>query len=174
MWVGKCFGKPALEAIKQEAVICSGSTLGTAWGWSVFCWVVVAAYSVLYCWCLYVVVVVKPCTVRVSLDWNVQTTKLIASYNYFSSRVTGSYLAVSYYVRTMLASMDTVKCWLKGMPGVLCVLNVLVVFVWLLMRDYVIWCSPVDYWCGLFSVSSLHRHRVRPRLPVAPLLQRKV
>ena len=56
MWVGKCFGKPALEAIKEKAVICSGSTLG-------------------------------------------------------------SFLAVSYYVRTMLASMDTVKCWLKGIES---------------------------------------------------------
>jgi len=56
MWVGKCFGKPALEAVKEKAVICSGSTLG-------------------------------------------------------------SFLAVSYYVRTMLASMDTVKCWLKGIES---------------------------------------------------------
>ena len=29
LWVGRCFGKPALEALKKEAVICSGSTLGS-------------------------------------------------------------------------------------------------------------------------------------------------
>jgi hypothetical protein len=52
-WIKTCFGKPALEALRKEAVICSGSTLG-------------------------------------------------------------SYPAVKHYVRTMLQSMDTVKCWLKG------------------------------------------------------------
>jgi hypothetical protein len=55
-WIKTCFGKPALDALRQEAVICSGSTLG-------------------------------------------------------------SYPAVKHYVRTMLTSMDTVKCWLKGIES---------------------------------------------------------
>lgn len=55
-WIKTCFGKPALQALKKEAVICSGSTLG-------------------------------------------------------------SYPAVHHYVRTMLSSMDTVKCWLKGIES---------------------------------------------------------
>lgn len=55
-WIKTCFGKDALMALKKEAVICSGSTLG-------------------------------------------------------------SYPAVHYYVRTMLHSMDTVKCWLKGIES---------------------------------------------------------
>jgi hypothetical protein len=29
MWVEQCFGKPAKEALKNELVICSGSTLGS-------------------------------------------------------------------------------------------------------------------------------------------------
>ena len=56
LWVGRCFGKEALKKIKSEAVICSGSTLG-------------------------------------------------------------SYQSIHFYVRTMLASMDTVKCWLKGIES---------------------------------------------------------
>ena len=52
MWVEQCFGTPALENIKTEAVICSGSTMG-------------------------------------------------------------SYQSIYLYVKTMLKSMDTVKCWLK-------------------------------------------------------------
>lgn len=56
LWVGRCFGKPALEKIKHNPVLCSGSTLG-------------------------------------------------------------SYEAISYYVRTMLSSMDEVKCWLKGIES---------------------------------------------------------
>lgn len=55
-WIKTCFGKDALVALKKEAVICSGSTLG-------------------------------------------------------------SYPAVHHYVRTMLQSMDTVKCWLKGIES---------------------------------------------------------
>jgi len=55
-WIKTCFGKPALEALRKEAVICSGSTLG-------------------------------------------------------------SFPAVKHYVRTMLHSMDTVKCWLKGIES---------------------------------------------------------
>eukprot|EP01036_Dinobryon_divergens_P030362 gene30362-39595_t len=56
MWVSKCFGKPALPPLKEKAVVCSGSTLG-------------------------------------------------------------SYLAIHNYLRTMLQSMDTVKCWLKGIES---------------------------------------------------------
>jgi hypothetical protein len=56
LWVGRCFGKPALEKIQQNPVLCSGSTLG-------------------------------------------------------------SFTAISYYVRTMLSSMDEVKCWLKGIES---------------------------------------------------------
>lgn len=52
MWVSKCFGKQALPPLKEQAVVCSGSTLG-------------------------------------------------------------SYVAIHHYLRTMLQSMDTVKCWLK-------------------------------------------------------------
>jgi hypothetical protein len=55
-WIKTCFGKPALEALRKEAVICSGSTLG-------------------------------------------------------------SYPAVRHYVRTMLGSMDSVQCWLKGIES---------------------------------------------------------
>jgi hypothetical protein len=55
-WIKTCFGKDALVSLKKEAVICSGSTLG-------------------------------------------------------------SYPAVHHYVRTMLHSMDTVKCWLKGIES---------------------------------------------------------
>lgn len=55
-WIKTCFGKPALEALRHEAVICSGSTLG-------------------------------------------------------------SFPAIHNYVRTMLHSMDTVKCWLKGIES---------------------------------------------------------
>jgi hypothetical protein len=29
LWIARCFGKPALEDIKEKAVICSGSTLGS-------------------------------------------------------------------------------------------------------------------------------------------------
>jgi len=56
LWVGRCFGKPALEKIKKNPVLCSGSTLG-------------------------------------------------------------SFQAISFYVRTMLSSMDEVKCWLKGIES---------------------------------------------------------
>ena len=55
-WVETCFGKPALESIKKEAVICSGSTMG-------------------------------------------------------------SYQSIVFYVKTMLKSMDSVKCWLKGIES---------------------------------------------------------
>jgi hypothetical protein len=56
MWIKTCFGKEALQGLKDNAVICSGSTLG-------------------------------------------------------------SFPAVHHYVRTMLSSMDTVKCWLKGIES---------------------------------------------------------
>jgi hypothetical protein len=56
MWVGRCFSSQALKQIKDQAVICSGSTLG-------------------------------------------------------------SFAAIDLYVKTMLASMDTVKCWLKGIES---------------------------------------------------------
>jgi hypothetical protein len=56
LWVGKCFGKPALENLRDKPVLCSGSTLG-------------------------------------------------------------SYEGIMHYVRTMLHSMDTVKCWLKGIES---------------------------------------------------------
>ena len=56
MWVSKCFGKAALGPIRDQAVICSGSTLGSS-------------------------------------------------------------LAITHYLRTMLQSMDTVKCWLKGIES---------------------------------------------------------
>jgi hypothetical protein len=53
LWIGRCFGKPALKELKENPVLCSGSTLG-------------------------------------------------------------SYQAIDHYVSTMLKSMDSVKCWLKG------------------------------------------------------------
>jgi hypothetical protein len=56
LWIGRCFGKPALAELKNQPVLCSGSTLG-------------------------------------------------------------SFIAIKYYVRTMLRSMDTVKCWLKGIES---------------------------------------------------------
>ena len=56
MWVSRCFSKAALEKLKSEAVICSGSTLG-------------------------------------------------------------SFQAMEVYIPTMLHSMDTVKCWLKGIES---------------------------------------------------------
>ena len=55
-WVNACFGAEALEGIKKEAVICSGSTMG-------------------------------------------------------------SYQSIHFYVTTMLKSMDSVKCWLKGIES---------------------------------------------------------
>ena len=56
MWVERCFGTPALEHIQKEAVICSGSTMG-------------------------------------------------------------SYQSIYYYVKTMLKSMDAVKCWKQGIES---------------------------------------------------------
>ena len=56
LWIGRCFGRPALAALSPYPVLCSGSTLG-------------------------------------------------------------SYLGIKHYVRTMLTSMDTVKCWLKGIES---------------------------------------------------------
>lgn len=56
LWIGRCFGRPALAALSSYPVLCSGSTLG-------------------------------------------------------------SYLGIKHYVRTMLSSMDTVKCWLKGIES---------------------------------------------------------
>eukprot|EP01035_Chromulina_nebulosa_P019856 gene19856-25807_t len=56
LWVGRCFGKPALAALKQYPVLCSGSTFG-------------------------------------------------------------SYLAINHYIRTMLSSMDSIRCWLKGIES---------------------------------------------------------
>lgn len=56
MWVGRCFGKPALKEVEKNPVICSGSTLG-------------------------------------------------------------SYPAIHHYIRTMLASMDKIRCWLKGIES---------------------------------------------------------
>jgi len=56
LWVGRCFGKPALEQLKDQAVLCSGSTLG-------------------------------------------------------------SFQGIDHYVKTMLRSMDEVKCWLKGIES---------------------------------------------------------
>lgn len=34
-----------------------------------------------------------------------------------SGSTLGSYTAIDYYIRTMLRSMDTVKCWLKGIES---------------------------------------------------------
>lgn len=56
LWIGRCFGRFALAALKDYPVLCSGSTLG-------------------------------------------------------------SYLGIKHYTRTMLTSMDTVKCWLKGIES---------------------------------------------------------
>jgi len=56
LWIGRCFGKPATKALKDYAVICSGSTMG-------------------------------------------------------------SYIGIQFYVQTMLKSMDSVKCWLKGIES---------------------------------------------------------
>jgi hypothetical protein len=56
LWIGRCFGKEALRDLKKEAVICSGSTMG-------------------------------------------------------------SYQSVHFYIKTMLRSMDSVKCWLKGIES---------------------------------------------------------
>eukprot|EP00596_Hydrurales_sp_CCMP1899_P008817 CAMPEP_0119038748 /NCGR_PEP_ID=MMETSP1177-20130426/7850_1 /TAXON_ID=2985 /ORGANISM="Ochromonas sp, Strain CCMP1899" /LENGTH=354 /DNA_ID=CAMNT_0007001729 /DNA_START=487 /DNA_END=1551 /DNA_ORIENTATION=- len=56
MWIDRCFGKEELDKIKTEAVISSGSTMG-------------------------------------------------------------SYESLNFYVRAMLQSMDTVKCWLKGIES---------------------------------------------------------
>lgn len=56
LWVGRCFGKEALEQVRNNSVICSGSTIG-------------------------------------------------------------SYEAISYYVKTMLETMDTVQCWRKGIES---------------------------------------------------------
>lgn len=56
LWIGRCFGKEALKGLKKEAVICSGSTMG-------------------------------------------------------------SYQSVHFYIKTMLKSMDSVKCWLKGIES---------------------------------------------------------
>jgi len=56
LWIGRCFGRPALAALSNYPVLCSGSTLG-------------------------------------------------------------SFLGIKHYVRTMLSSMDTVKCWLKGIES---------------------------------------------------------
>lgn len=56
LWIGRCFGKPALKALSSFPVLCSGSTLG-------------------------------------------------------------SFIGIKHYVRTMLTSMDTVKCWLKGIES---------------------------------------------------------
>lgn len=56
IWIKKCFGKPAILPLKDLAVICSGSTLG-------------------------------------------------------------SFQAIFFYTQTMLASMDTVQCWKKGIES---------------------------------------------------------
>lgn len=56
LWVGRCFGRPSLAALKEKPVLCSGSTMG-------------------------------------------------------------SFLAIVRYVRVMLRSFDTVKCWLKGIES---------------------------------------------------------
>lgn len=56
LWIGRCFGKPALKALSHHPVLCSGSTLGT-------------------------------------------------------------FQSIRFYVRTMLSSMDSVKCWLKGIES---------------------------------------------------------
>lgn len=56
LWIGRCFGKPALRSLLNESVICSGSTLG-------------------------------------------------------------SYLGITHYVRTMLKTMDSVQCWLRGIES---------------------------------------------------------
>ncbi len=56
LWIGRCFGKEALEQLKSYPVLCSGSTMG-------------------------------------------------------------SYTAIHQYIRTMLSSMDSVKCWLKGIES---------------------------------------------------------
>ena len=56
LWIGRCFSKESLQKLKPQAVICSGSTLG-------------------------------------------------------------SFVAVDFYIATMLLWMDTVQCWRKGIES---------------------------------------------------------
>ena len=56
LWIGRCFSKASLAALKPQAVICSGSTLG-------------------------------------------------------------NYMAIDFYIATMLSWMDTIMCWRKGIES---------------------------------------------------------
>ena len=49
-WVGDCFGKEALSALKYEAVICSGSTLGSYAGIHHYVRTMLGSMDVVQCW----------------------------------------------------------------------------------------------------------------------------
>ena len=50
LWVGRCFSKEALAAIKHEAVICSGSTLGSYTGIDYYITTMLTWMDKIQCW----------------------------------------------------------------------------------------------------------------------------
>jgi len=50
LWVGRCFGKPALEQLKDEAVLCSGSTLGSFAGIDHYVSTMLRSMDEVQCW----------------------------------------------------------------------------------------------------------------------------
>ncbi len=50
LWVGRCFGKDALKELKQEAVLCSGSTLGSYEGIDHYIATMLRSMDTVQCW----------------------------------------------------------------------------------------------------------------------------
>lgn len=50
MWVGRCFSKDALKTIEKEAVICSGSTLGSYMGIDYYVRTMLTWFDNIQCW----------------------------------------------------------------------------------------------------------------------------
>lgn len=50
MWVGKCFGEAALEPLKNNVVICSGSTLGTMQAMEIYIPTMLRSMDSVKCW----------------------------------------------------------------------------------------------------------------------------
>lgn len=50
LWVGRCFGKDALQELKEEAVLCSGSTLGSYEGIDHYIATMLRSMDTVQCW----------------------------------------------------------------------------------------------------------------------------
>ena len=50
LWVGRCFGRPALEELKTRPAICSGSTMGTVTAMYTYIPTMLRSMDTVQCW----------------------------------------------------------------------------------------------------------------------------